>query len=173
MSLQTYRRKRDFGKTSEPRGKKAIRRAQQLHFVVQKHAARRLHYDFRLELDGTLKSWAIPKGPSLDPSEKRLAVHVEDHPLEYADFEGNIPEGSYGAGPSIVWDRGWFRTLGDRTASEQVERGKLEFELFGFKLRGRWVLARMRGKERDWLLLKKTDAVAEGNEPVDSLPESV
>src|SRR5207247_1264979 len=115
---------------------------------------------------GLLWAWAYERTG-------RLAVHVEDHPLEYADFEGVIPEGSYGAGPSIVWDRGWFRTLGDRTASEHVERGKLEYELFGFKLRGRWVLARMSGKERDWLLLKKTDAFADGDEPVDRLPESV
>src|SRR5207244_10709208 len=105
--------------------------------------------------------------------ERRLAVHVEDHPIEYADFEGVIPEGSYGAGPSIFWDRGWFRTLGDRPAKEQVARGKLEFELFGFKLRGRWVLARMSGKEREWLLLKKADAFADGVEPVETLPESV
>ena len=169
--LDEYRKKRDPARTPEPFGDR--RPADGHLFVVHKHSARRLHYDLRLEINGVLASWAVPKGPSVRHGEKRLAVHVEDHPLEYADFEGVIPEGSYGAGPSIVWDRGWFRTLGDRTASEHVERGKLEFELFGFKLRGRWVLARMSGKERDWLLLKKTDAFADGDEPVDSLPESV
>ena len=170
-SLDEYRKKRDPARTPEPFGDR--RPADGHLFVVHKHSARRLHYDLRLEIDGVLASWAVPKGPSVRHGERRLAVHVEDHPLEYADFEGVIPEGSYGAGPSIVWDRGWFRTLGDRSASEQVARGKLEFELFGFKLRGRWVLARMSGKEREWLLLKKTDAFADGDEPVETLPESV
>ena len=169
--LDEYREKRDPARTPEPFGDR--RPADGHLFVVHKHSARRLHYDLRLEIDGVLASWAVPKGPSVRHGERRLAVHVEDHPVEYADFEGVIPEGSYGAGPSIVWDRGWFRTLGDRPASEQVARGKLEFELFGFKLRGRWVLARMSGKEREWLLLKKADAFADGDEPVETLPESV
>ena len=169
--LDEYRQKRDPARTPEPFGDR--RPADGHLFVVHKHSARRLHYDLRLEIDGVLASWAVPKGPSVRHGERRLAVHVEDHPIEYADFEGVIPEGSYGAGPSIVWDRGWFRTLGDRPAKEQVARGKLEFELFGFKLRGRWVLARMSGKEREWLLLKKADAFADGDEPVETLPESV
>ncbi|MGH7276153.1 MAG: DNA ligase D [Candidatus Rokuibacteriota bacterium] len=169
--LDAYRKKRDPGRTPEPFGG---RRAGDGHlFVVHKHSARRLHYDLRLEIDGTLTSWAVPKGPSVKHGEKRLAVHVEDHPVEYADFEGVIPEGNYGAGPSIVWDYGWFRALGDRPAGQQVERGKLEFELFGAKLRGRWVLARMSGKEREWLLLKKRDAFADAEEPVERFPESV
>ncbi len=169
--LDAYRKKRDPERTPEPFGG---RRAGDGHlFVVHKHSARRLHYDLRLEIDGTLKSWAVPKGPSVKHGEKRLAVHVEDHPVEYADFEGVIPEGNYGAGPSIVWDYGWFRVLGARPAGDQVERGKVEFELFGAKLRGQWVLARMSGKEREWLLLKKRDAFADAEEPVERFPESV
>src|SRR5437867_2901735 len=178
MSLQTYRRKRDFAKTSEPKGKKAIRRAGQLHFVVQKHAARRLHYDFRLELDGTLKSWAIPKGPSLDPSEKRLAVQVEDHPLEYADFEGNIPEKQYGAGEVTVWDRGNWIPVDDPRAG--YRDGRLKFHLDGEKLHGGWALVRMRGRtsagKENWLLLKERDAEAhpgEGDALLIEHPESV
>src|SRR4029453_4260643 len=114
-----------------------------------------------------------PKGPSMRSHEKRLAVHVEDHPIEYADFEGLIPEGNYGAGPSIVWDAGRFQLLKPEPASEQIARGKLEFELFGFKLRGRWTLARMSGKDRDWLLLKKSDEYAGEAEPTERYPESV
>ncbi len=169
--LDEYRRKRDPSLTPEPFG--GPRPAPGRLFVVHKHSARRLHYDLRLEIEGALASWAVPKGPSVRHGEKRLAVHVEDHPLEYADFEGVIPEGSYGAGPSLVWDRGWFRPLGDRTAREQVERGKLEFELFGVKLRGRWILARMSGKDKEWLLLKKRDVFADGDEPVERYPASV
>jgi len=132
--LDEYRDKRDPTRTPEPFGDR--RPATGHLFVVHKHSARRLHYDLRLEIDGVLVSWAVPKGPSVRHGERRLAVHVEDHPVDYADFEGVIPEGSYGAGPSIVWDRGWFRVLGDRPAREAIARGKLEFELFGFKLRG-------------------------------------
>lgn len=169
--LDAYRKKRDPERTPEPFG---ARRPGEGHlFVVQKHAARRLHYDLRLEMDGVLASWAVPKGPSVTHGEKRLAVHVEDHPVEYADFEGVIPEGNYGAGPAIVWDRGWYRLVKDRPAREQLERGKLEFELFGFKLRGQWTLARMSGKDREWLLLKRDDAFAGGDEPVERFPESV
>src|ERR687897_1170628 len=130
MGLAEYKRKRNFKKTPEPAGKVAPTRGE-LQFVVQKHAASRLHYDFRLELDGTLKSWAVPKGPSLDPSMKRMAVQVEDHPLAYADFEGTIPEGHYGAGDVIVWDRGTWTPVGD--APEGLSRGKLSFELDGIK----------------------------------------
>src|SRR5947207_3562025 len=144
MGLQRYHRKRDFGKTPEPKGGLTERRRSGLRFVVQKHAARRLHYDFRLELDGTLKSWAVPKGPSLDPREKRMAVHVEDHPLSYGGFEGVIPPGQYGAGTVIVWDRGTWEPVGDPHAG--YRDGKLKFVLRGEKLQGAWTLVRMRGR---------------------------
>src|SRR6185312_2372842 len=141
MGLETYWKKRDFGVTSEPRGKtRRTTRPQELSFVVQKHDARRLHYDFRLELDGVLKSWAIPKGPSLDPSVKRLAVETEDHPLEYGDFEGVIPHGEYGAGPVVVWDRGYWRPEGD--PNKGYEKGHLRFALEGEKLHGSFHLVR-------------------------------
>jgi len=169
--LQEYRRKRDPAATPEPFGGPGP--AGGRRFVVHKHSARRLHYDLRLEIDGVLKSWAVPKGPSMRSHEKRLAVHVEDHPIEYADFEGLIPEGNYGAGPSIVWDAGRFQLLKPEPAAEQIARGKLEFELFGFKLKGRWTLARMSGKDRDWLLLKKSDEYAGETEPTERYPESV
>jgi len=169
--LGEYRRKRDPTATPEPFGGPAP--AGGSRFVVHKHSARRLHYDLRLEIDGVLKSWAVPKGPSMRSHEKRLAVHVEDHPVEYADFEGVIPEGSYGAGPSIVWDVGRFELLKPEPASVQIERGKLEFELFGYKLRGAWTLARMSGKDRDWLLLKKSDQYVSETEPTERYPESV
>ena len=157
--LDDYRRKRDPARTPEPFGA-APARTRAGCFVVQKHAARRLHYDLRLEMDGVLKSWAVPKGPSLRAEEKRLAVHVEDHPVEYADFEGVIPDGNYGAGSVIVWDRGWYGSVKAEDPLEQLARGKLEVELFGVKLRGRWTLARMGGKDKDWLLLKKADGFA-------------
>jgi bifunctional non-homologous end joining protein LigD len=169
--LHEYRRKRDPERTPEPFGGR--RGAQGRLFVIQKHAARRLHYDLRLEIDGTLKSWAVPKGPSLRAEEKRLAVHVEDHPVEYADFEGVIPPGNYGAGEVIVWDRGWYRPLKGDDLAGQVERGRLDVELFGVKLRGAWTLARMSGKGRDWLLLKKADAFAGDEEPTERWPESI
>src|SRR5262245_2094261 len=169
--LEEYRRKRDPAATPEPFGGPGPDGGSR--FVVHKHSARRLHYDLRLEIDGVLKSWAVPKGPSMKSHEKRLAVHVEDDPLEYADFEGVIPEGSYGAGPWIVWDAGRFQLLKPEPAREQIARGKLEFELFGFKLKGRWTLARMSGKDRDWLLLKKSDEFAGGAEPTERYPESV
>ncbi|MBI3461680.1 MAG: DNA ligase D [Planctomycetes bacterium] len=158
MSLQEYRRKRRFSQTPEPAGAKPPRREGH-SFVVQKHAAKRLHYDFRLELDGVLKSWAIPKGPSLDPSEKRLAVQVEDHPLEYGGFEGIIPEGEYGGGTVIVWDRGEWEPLED--AAESYRQGKLKFRLYGKKLHGGWTLVKIRSRpgERgeNWLLIKERD----------------
>src|SRR5687767_2565572 len=142
-ALQKYAAKRKFTRTPEPAPKSRSRRSGPLLFVVQKHAARRLHYDFRLELDGVLKSWAVPKGPSLDPADKRLAVQVEDHPLDYGGFEGVIPKGEYGAGPVIVWDRGSWTPEGDVNAG--LRRGKLEFELHGEKLSGAWRLIRLRG----------------------------
>jgi bifunctional non-homologous end joining protein LigD len=145
-------------------------------FVVQKHWATSLHYDLRLELDGTLKSWAVPKGPSTHVEEKRLAMHVEDHPLEYADFEGVIPAGNYGAGSVIVWDRGWYGSFKPEDLLDQYERGKMELELHGSKLRGRWTLVRMGGKNKsgkEWLLLKKADGAATSYEMVERYPESV
>jgi bifunctional non-homologous end joining protein LigD len=165
MALTEYRKKRDFRKTPEPAGA-AVREtaSRPLSFVIQKHAARRLHYDFRLELDGVLKSWAVPKGPSLDPGEKRLAVHVEDHPLEYGGFEGVIPEGQYGAGTALIWDRGTWMPI-DPNPAEAYAKGNLKFTLDGEKLHGRWVLVRMGGKHagrrnENWLLIKERDEAA-------------
>src|SRR5690606_21655841 len=157
-SLQAYHQKRDFGVTKEPRGRTRNRSARRiLRYVVQRHAARRLHYDFRLEIDGVLVSWAVPKGPSLDPAVKRLAVHVEDHPLEYGDFEGDIPAGQYGAGHVNIWDRGTWAPSSD--ASQALAKGHLKFKLDG-GLQGQWLLVRT-GKEGDqWLLRKLEDTYA-------------
>jgi len=175
--LSTYWRKRDFGATSEPRGEVA-RAHGRLSFVIQKHAASRLHYDFRLELDGTLVSWAVPKGPSLDPHVRRMAIHVEDHPLSYAGFEGVIPKGQYGAGTVEVWDRGTWRPVGD--PREGLRRGRLKFELEGEKLHGNWMLVRMdsRREERQepWLLIKEDDDAARPAAEYDivqEMPDSV
>jgi len=157
-ALAPYYEKRDFTITSEPRGGRPSA-AKALSFVIQKHAATRLHYDFRLELDGTLKSWAVPKGPSLDPADKRMAVHVEDHPIDYAGFEGTIPAGQYGAGQVIVWDRGTWEPVGDARAGYRA--GKLKFRLHGEKLSGGWTLVRMHGhgneRQEPWLLIKERD----------------
>ncbi|HEV8342658.1 MAG TPA: DNA ligase D [Candidatus Binatia bacterium] len=169
--LLDYRRKRNPERTPEPFT--GFRPGGGRLFVIQMHSARRLHYDLRIEMGGVLKSWAVPKGPSSRPHEKRLAVHVEDHPVEYADFEGIIPPGNYGAGPVIVWDRGWYRSIKGDDLLEQLARGKIEVEFFGFKLRGQWTLARMGGKDKEWLLLKKADAFAAEEELVDRYPESV
>ena len=169
--LEAYRKKRDPERTLEPFGGRRLARGRR--FVVQKHAAKRLHYDLRLEMDGVLKSWAVPKGPSVHAEEKRLAVHVEDHPIEYADFEGVIASGNYGAGSVIVWDRGWYRSVKPEDPLEQLRRGKLEFELFGYKLRGRWTLVRMSGQEKEWLLLKKADGAAASEELTDRYPQSI
>ncbi|WP_069263708.1 DNA ligase D [Paraburkholderia nodosa] len=163
--LEVYEQKRRFDETPEPRGRTARRSAKPREgegsFVIQRHDARRLHYDFRLELDGTLKSWAIPKGPSLDPTVKRLAVHVEDHPLEYGSFEGRIPEGSYGAGTVAIWDHGVWRPEGGlRGAREGYAQGKLKFTLEGERLHGGWALVRSPmhdGKQESWLLIKQRD----------------
>jgi bifunctional non-homologous end joining protein LigD len=163
VALREYRRKRDFRRTPEPRGRRERPRAHPGQFVVQQHAARRMHYDFRLELDGVLKSWAVPKGPSLAAGERRMAVQTEDHPLEYAGFEGVIPTGEYGGGTVVVWDRGVWRPIGDPRAG--LARGKLDFTLSGEKLRGRWHLVRMRARGAEprrasWLLIKGRDAEA-------------
>lgn len=171
MSLELYRRKRTFSATPEPKGGRAPRTGDS--FVIQKHDARRLHYDLRLEMDGVLKSWAVAKGPSLIPGEKRLAVHVEDHPVEYGDFEGTIPKGEYGGGAVIVWDRGTWTPLDD--PHKAYAKGHLEFELYGEKLRGRWRLVRMRGKPREkhenWLLIKGDDEFARPSDALDILEE--
>src|SRR5690606_21628583 len=172
MALETYRKKRDFSKTPEPKGRKGKPGAA-LRFVVQKHDARRLHYDLRLEHDGVLKSWAVTRGPSLVPSEKRLAVEVEDHPLEYGDFEGTIPKGEYGGGTVIVWDRGTWKPLIE--PDRGLRKGHLEFELDGDKLSGLWHLvrmaARLREKRRNWLLIKGDDEAARDEKDPDILEE--
>ncbi len=160
--LSAYRAKRDFKKTAEPAGKTAIRPAEYPRFVVQKHDATRLHYDLRLEVDGVFKSWAVTRGPSLDPHVKRLAVEVEDHPLDYGDFEGTIPKGEYGGGTVMLWDRGFWVPEGDKSAEQALRDGELKFILAGEKLKGGWVLVRMRhdrdgGKRTNWLLIKHRD----------------
>jgi bifunctional non-homologous end joining protein LigD len=162
-NLATYRAKRDFSRTEEPSGREAVGPAKQLRFVIQRHDATRLHYDFRLELDGVFKSWAVTKGPSLDPHDKRLAVEVEDHPLDYGDFEGTIPKGQYGGGTVQLWDRGYWIPEGD--PHEGLKKGELKFTLEGERLRGSWVLVRMRGdrfggKRTNWLLIKHRDEFA-------------
>lgn len=169
--LTTYRAKRDPARTPEPFGRERATAGRL--FMVHKHAARRLHYDLRLEMGGVLASWAVPKGPPVNPRDRRLAVHVEDHPLEYGDFEGVIPEGNYGAGPSIVWDRGTYRLLAGAEPLAAVGRGKLDLEFFGYKLRGRYALVRTARGEKDWLLIKKADAAVSDVELTERYPESV
>jgi bifunctional non-homologous end joining protein LigD len=159
-SLKEYQEKRRFSDTPEPRGK--VKASKGSHFVVQEHHARRLHYDFRLEIDAVLKSWAVPKGPSLNPSDKRLAIQTEDHPLEYGKFHGEIPAGHYGAGQVSIWDNGTFEMEGNLSASEQLARGELKLVLHGRKLAGSFVLVKIRGKEgKEWLLIKHSDAFAD------------
>src|SRR5260370_39455889 len=152
--LEEYRRKRSFDQTPEPSSAKAVPQLEGT-FVVQKHAARRLHYDFRLAIEGALKSWAVPKGPSRNPVDKRMAVQTEDHPMSYADFEGIIPVGNYGAGTVMVWDRGRFRVEGKQGASEQLARGEVKFRLAGEKLSGSFVLVRTKKNEKqpEWLMI--------------------
>src|SRR5688572_16070244 len=170
-SLAEYRRKRDFARTAEPSGKVVKRRGDS--FVVQKHDATRLHYDFRLELDGVLKSWAVTKGPSLVPGEKRLAVHTEDHPLEYGGFEGTIPKGEYGGGTVLLWDRGRWEPDGDPHVG--LKKGNLKFRLHGEKLEGAWHLVRMRQRPNErqegWLLIKSDDETARSASEPDVLEE--
>jgi bifunctional non-homologous end joining protein LigD len=175
--LARYQERRHFERTPEPSGREASRRRDEPIFVVQKHAARRLHYDFRLEIDGVLVSWSVPKGPSLKAGARRLAVRTEDHPLDYADFEGVIPKGEYGGGTVIIWDHGTWCVEGD--AHTQLEKGRLTFELEGQKLHGRFHLVRTRpgdNKRENWLLFKGRDAAAtpsEAQEIVESAPGSV
>jgi bifunctional non-homologous end joining protein LigD len=163
--LKAYRQKRDFEKTREPDGDASVAASNRLRFVIQKHDATRLHYDLRLEVDGVFRSWAVTKGPSLDPSDKRLAVEVEDHPLPYGDFEGTIPKGQYGGGTVQLWDRGHWQAAGKLSAEKQLEKGELKFQLDGERLQGSFVLVRMRhdrdgGKRTNWLLIKHRDEYA-------------
>jgi bifunctional non-homologous end joining protein LigD len=162
--LSTYRAKRDFSHTEEPSGSGAVAPSARLRFVIQKHAARRLHYDLRLELDGVFKSWAVTRGPSLNPADKRLAVEIEDHPLEYGDFEGSIPQGQYGGGSVQLWDRGYRAPQGKQTPEQALAAGELKLTMAGERLRGGWVLIRLRnsrsGKRPSWLLIKQRDEFA-------------
>jgi bifunctional non-homologous end joining protein LigD len=178
MSLTEYRKKRRFDVTSEPQGKQRSTRGakSRLAFVVQKHRATALHYDFRLEWDGVMLSWAVPKGPSYDPAVKRLAMQVEDHPIEYNKFEGIIPAGEYGGGTVMIWDRGtWTPELPDVTAA--LRKGDLKFSLNGKKLRGSWVLVRTRGRPGDtrtaWLLIKHRDRWVSTEDITELAPRSV
>ncbi|HYL57627.1 MAG TPA: DNA polymerase ligase N-terminal domain-containing protein, partial [Candidatus Acidoferrales bacterium] len=185
MALEKYRSKRTPGRTPEPFGvaPASAPKASAGSFVVQKHAARALHYDFRLEMEGVLRSWAIPKGPSTNPADKRLAVMVEDHPLEYADFEGVIPESNYGAGAVIVWDRGSYHVIDPpgADAAEAVAKGKLDLELEGFKLHGAYSLVRTRSAaatqrinpKTSWLLIKKRDGYSNERDVAEEHPRSV
>jgi len=177
MTLKAYRQKRNFKVTSEPPGRPGGRRASSLSFVIQKHAASHLHYDFRLELNGVLLSWAVPKGPSLDPAVKRLAMQVEDHPIDYNKFEGTIPKGEYGGGTVMIWDRGTY-TYGGEDPGDPEEalrrgyaKGDVKFVLRGKRLTGSWVLVRTRRgdpKRAQWLLIKHRDESAEpGSEVVE------
>jgi bifunctional non-homologous end joining protein LigD len=176
--LSTYRSKRDFARTREPAGKR-ISQARGQSYLIQKHAASRLHYDFRLELDGVLKSWAVTRGPSLNPEDKRLAVHVEDHPLDYGSFEGTIPQGQYGGGTVMLWDRGTWEALGN--PERDLARGNLTFILHGQRLKGRWHLVRLRrarpgdAKHENWLLIKGRDeyADAHGDAAIEKFQKSV
>src|SRR5215218_9920243 len=177
MGLTEYKKKRNFGATPEPGGK--VKEAKGNSFVIQKHAASRLHYDFRLEMEGVLRSWAVPKGPSLDPGEKRLAVHVEDHPLDYGDFEGIIPKGQYGGGTVLLWDHGTWYPEGDPVKA--YKKGHIKFRLEGEKLHGGWHLVRLHGDragedKENWLLFKDNDDIAvpgSGDALTQEYPKSV
>src|SRR2546430_6493043 len=158
MGLDTYLRKRNFKRTVEPKGK--ISQKNRRRFVVHEHHASRLHFDFRLEIAGVLKSWAIPKGPSLDPRQRRLAVMVEDHPVDYIDFEGNISEGNYGAGEVVIWDSGKFELMGREDPLKSLEEGKLSFILHGEKLKGEFTLVRMERRDKQRAVIKKKDEVS-------------
>jgi bifunctional non-homologous end joining protein LigD len=178
MPLEEYRKKRRFDVTSEPEGKKAraSERKKKLVYVVQKHRATALHYDFRLEWKGVMLSWAVPKGPSFDPKVKRLAMQVEDHPIEYNKFEGIIPEGEYGGGTVMIWDHGfWFPE--DQDVDKSLARGELKLRLDGKKLKGSWVLVRTRGRKGDrkpsWLLIKHRDEWASTEDITELAPRSV
>jgi bifunctional non-homologous end joining protein LigD len=175
MPLEEYVSKRRFEKTPEPAPGKVQRSGGGNYFCVQRHDATRLHYDFRLEIDGVLKSWAVPKGPTLDPELKHFAAHVEDHPVEYGSFEGTIPAGNYGAGSVMLWDRGTFDLLGEATGEAQIAKGDLKFRLHGEKLNGDFALVLMkgRGKGNEWLIIKKRDEFAAPGWDVESYAYSV
>ena len=174
MALEEYASKRRFSSTPEPPAKETSKSPAN-YFCVQRHDATRLHYDFRLEIDGVLKSWAVPKGPTLDPAVRHFAAHVEDHPIEYGDFEGNIPAGNYGAGSVMLWDRGSFELLGGASGQEQLARGDLKFRLHGEKLNGDFALVHMkgRGKGNEWLIIKKRDEFATPGWDVEAYAYSV
>jgi len=170
-SLKDYEKKRRFNKTPEPGPEKKTTRSGRI-YVIQKHRASHLHYDFRLEADGVLKSWAVPKGPSLDPTVKRLAMQVEDHPVDYANFEGVIPEGEYGGGTVMVWDKGTYTPEESDDVSASIRKGELKFSLKGKKLLGSWALVRTR--DRQWLLIKHRDKYAgEGIDVAEVAPASI
>jgi len=177
MPLEKYRTKRNFAVSPEPKGNAAAKRKKSLLYVIQKHRATQLHYDFRLEWNGVLLSWAIPKGPSLDPTVKRLAMQVEDHPVEYGAFEGVIPEGEYGGGTVMLWDRGTWSPEGDIGVDETLRKGDLKFTLNGKKLRGSWALVRTKGyggnKKTAWLLIKHRDGFASKEDITLAKPRSV
>lgn len=176
--LRQYYRKRDFKKTSEPKGKIKKTKSKQPIFVIQKHAASHLHYDFRLEIEGVLKSWAVPKGPSLDPKIKRLAIPTEDHPLEYAQFEGVIPQGEYGGGTVMIWDYGTFENIKKHNGkkislSDSYDKGSIEVFLHGKKLVGAFALIKTRMDKKDWLLIKMRDDFAHATKnPIKSKTKS-
>jgi DNA ligase D-like protein (predicted 3'-phosphoesterase) len=175
MTLKEYRDKRRSGRSPEPGGRKSRKRSRKPHFVIQHHAASTDHYDFRLEINGALASWAVPKGPSINPKDKRMARRTEDHPMRYEKFEGVIPEGEYGAGSVTVWDRGTYANESDCDMAEALEQGHLSFRLEGQKLHGGYALTRIRtGKDEAWLLVKKRDQDADARrDPLRSQPESV
>lgn len=170
MALTEYKKKRKFNKTPEPGPKEKRTRTGRL-FVIQKHRATQLHYDFRLEAEGVLKSWAVPKGPSLDPTVKRLAMQVEDHPVDYAKFEGVIPEGEYGGGTVMVWDYGTYKPENTDDVAQALRKGELKFSLNGKKLKGSWVLVRTR--DRQWLLIKHRDYYTTEEEVTEVAPASI
>src|SRR5688500_9853666 len=179
MGLREYHRKRDFAVTPEPRGEEVPEREGARSFVIQKHAASHLHYDFRLEMEGVLKSWAVPKGPSFDPADKRLAMQTEDHPVDYGDFEGIIPAGEDGGGTVVLWDQGTWEPIED--PHKGLRAGSLKFRLNGQKLEGRWALVKIKGRdarddEKTWLLIKEKDEYVRPSAEysvVDARPESV
>lgn len=176
MALEEYKRKRDFKQTPEPPPK--LEKGKQRRFVVQKHRATRLHYDFRLEMEGVLKSWAVPKGPSLDPADKRLAMQVEDHPVSYFDFEGIIPPGNYGAGTVMVWDMGTWEPAATGDAAAMLKKGDLKFRLDGQKLKGEFALVHIKSRRPDskgteWLLIKHRDAYVQEGYDIDKYDYSV